>query len=297
MSRVVPHRFIVEDRDAQAAKIKSLEDALYRAREDIVSLAPEEFHSLLRSYYSCKTRAETYGWAPDVADQIVERAIPIAGLRPDLFGERAYCPLCKAGAQSAYEHQQGFSFPIGLHRHLVGFGKNAKCSVLNAAHEMAREAWNSNFAEAEALEEEQARNTKKERLATEILYVVGLDAEPVLFDDVWWRRVRAQDDSKFGLKWAEQRLSELGFPAVTDGRKRSYTKLVTHPLGQVTVFADPRELGKISFRVCETGSKARKGKPRFGQANYFDIRDSFKNRLADKVAAGIEAAIQHLAKK
>lgn len=81
-------------RDVRDETIRRLESDLYMARLDIVRLAPEQFQSLLESFYSCASRTDAYQWQREVADKVADAAIPISeGMRPDLFGERAYC-LC-----------------------------------------------------------------------------------------------------------------------------------------------------------------------------------------------------------
>ncbi|MFC5521088.1 hypothetical protein [Polaromonas jejuensis] len=44
---------------------------------------------------------------------------------------RAYCPLCKCGAQSTYS--RGFSMPTGMRRHLEGSHGSRRCAVFSAA--------------------------------------------------------------------------------------------------------------------------------------------------------------------
>lgn len=278
-------------KDETSARIERLEDELYMARREIIYLAPDEFHNLLHSYSSCETRAETYRWTDGVAEQIIERAVPLDGYQTDIFGERAFCPLCRGGTQSRYE--KGFSLPVGLHRHLVGYGQSVMCSVMGAARKLAVDAWTSKFTETEAVEKARALKNIKARMEAETLFVFGPEAEPVLFDDSYGygKKPRHQDETQFSLHWAERRLTELGFELAIDGRKRSYTKSVTHSMGQFIVFADPRSLGEIEFRVFEVDVSPRKRKKTLNLSNFFNIRDSFKNQLREKVAAGVDAAI------
>jgi hypothetical protein len=124
-------------------RVRELENELYMAHETILRLAPDEFHDLLKSYYSCKTRSEAYQWANEVAEAVIEKATPIEEDRG--WGLRAYCPLCREGAQSFYSYERGYSLPEGLRRHLVGFGRIRECSVMEVARKRARDYWNREF--------------------------------------------------------------------------------------------------------------------------------------------------------
>lgn len=292
MSKSITQSYRFPIQDEQAEEIRRLKDELFMARQEILYLAPDEFHDLLRSYRFCETRAATYAWADRVADQIVERAVPLQGYMTEIFGTRALCPLCRGGTQSQYE--QGYSLPVGLHRHLVGYGRVNECPVIDAARELARDAWKSMFAEAEAVAEAQALKTKQARMEVEALYVVGLNAEPELYDHGYGHDARPQDDTQFSLSWAERRLAALGFELKIEDRKHSYTKSVSHALGEFIVFADPRHLGSIQFRVFEAESSPRKRKRARLHSNSFNIRDSYKNHLPEKVAAGVDLVIQAL---
>lgn len=276
-------------RDEIADRIRKLEDELYIARESIIDLAPDRFHELLKSYLSCKTRMESYHWANSIAEKIAEDADPIADLPgAAMFGARGYCPLCRGGAQSFYATDRGFRLPEGLRRHLVGFGNTHQCVVMKAAEEQGRRLWDSSFSEQEAKEEQLESRTKAIRLATETLYVLGPTAEGVLVDDIFLRRCRVAGDEAYSLTWAEQRLFSLGFLIGVDGNKRSYTRVVKHASGEFLIYADPRRLGAIDFRIYDAAVK--KGKKKDVSLHTFNIRDAWKNNLPHKVAAAIEAA-------
>jgi hypothetical protein len=278
-------------RDQSADRIRRLESDLFMARCDIIHLAPEEFHELLGSYYSCSTRSETHSWEDVIAEKVIEKATPIAdAVRPDIFGERAYCPLCRGGAQSFYADHRGFSLPEGLRRHLVGFGNTRHCPVMKAAKDLAWEAWNRSFAGKESTEADEARQALQVRRKTETLYVIGPTLDGLLVDESlsFWSKPRSQDGADFSLKWAEQRLFSLGFEIGIDGQRRSYTKTVKHEDGEFVIYADPRQLGDIHFRVFDATVK--RGK-KAGLALYsFNLRDAWKNNLPAKIAVAVATA-------
>lgn len=266
---------------------RQLREELFRTRWDLISLAPDGFDSLLRSYYSCETRSATYGWEAEVVDKIVERAEPLEEARPDLFGARANCPLCRSGSQSYYE--RGFALPEGLRRHLVGYGRSHQCCVMRVAMALAREHWDGEFAAGEAAEQNRKYLATEARRKKETLYVLGPKDSPLLVDEhLYWKGARSPDAGEFSLKWAEQRLFSLGFQINVDDRKRSYTKQVKNDAGEFVVYADPRQVGEITFRVFD--ATVTRGRKAGLSLNMFRIRDSWKNALPDKVAAGIAAA-------
>jgi hypothetical protein len=46
-------------------------------------------------------------------------------------------------------------------------------------------------------------------------------------------------------------LFTLGFQIDVDDRKRSYTKIVRDAGGEMVIYADPRQLGEITFRATQ----------------------------------------------
>lgn len=283
----MPSATFLPMKDARDARISELEQALWIAREAIIHLAPDEYRDLLQSFHSCETMSETFSWSDSVAEKIVEQVKPIANPnRPDVFSARACCPLCRDGAQNFNE--QGFKLPEGLRRHLVGYGGIRQCVVLEAATSLARNRWHSKFSESEAKEATLKNLATQARRKTETLFVVGPTEDALLADEgLYFRKARpAQGD--FSLHWAEQRLYGLGFQIGNDGNRRSYTKLVKTPEGDFVVFADPRQIGEIHFRVFDV--VVRNGKKAGLTLHTFGIRDSWKNNLDAKVAAGVQTA-------
>jgi hypothetical protein len=265
--------------------VRRLEDELYMARETILRLAPDEFHDLLKSYYSCKTRSESYHWANEVADSVIEKAKPIEEDRG--WGQRAYCPLCREGAQSFYASERGYSLPEGLRRHLVGFGRMHECGVMEAARKMAQDYWNREFGPKEAETRVQEAKQIAERLKTEASYVIGPTDDATLLEGDYWGPARTTEDEEYSIKWAEQRLFSLGFRINVDGLKRSYIRTGKCGDAEFIIYADPRRKGHISMRVFNVAARGRK---KGIVLHSFDIRDVWKNNLPEKVVAGIEAA-------
>jgi hypothetical protein len=122
-------------------KIRNLESELYVARRVIIHLMPERGRKILMSYYDCESLQETYGWKDKIAEQLVEMAEPIG----PPYAERAYCPLCGEGSSSGRD--QGYSIPLGLTRHLTGWGRSYECKVVAAASALARSHWEDKFSE------------------------------------------------------------------------------------------------------------------------------------------------------
>jgi hypothetical protein len=285
-SRRVPYAPPPDERDK---KIARLECALYLARSRILELCPERFHDSLQSYRFCKTRAESHRWENEVTEKILDGAELLPEDRhSQIFGRRAYCPLCRRGSSSPYE--KGFSYPEGLRRHLVGYGRTHACAVMEAVMELARDRWHDQFSAGEAEEEKLKAQKQAERRNSEPLYRLGPKDDPVLLDEGFlWRGVRQPDGPEFSLRWAEERLASLGFQMNSDGMTRSYTKSVKHGDRELIVYADPRQVGHISFRVFDPAGPRRRQLR--SPAAAFEIRDSWKNRLDEKVAAGVAAAL------
>jgi hypothetical protein len=177
----------------------------------------------------------------------------------EIFGQRAYCPLYRDGAQGFYG-ERGFKLPEGLRRHLIGFGRTRQCVIVRATVELARDHWHEKFQpqEQQAAREKQA--LKEKRLASETVYLLAPGARPVLLDEGEniWRRARPTSNDSPGLAWAERRLAELGFQAVYDGRLRSYTKPVACGGRDFVVYADPRHAGAIHFAVFDPAARGQK---------------------------------------
>jgi hypothetical protein len=101
-------------------------------------MLPFEVAFLLKSGTECKSYDEFCRWDGEIIEQILALAEPDPEITsPFSLSERAYCPLCKDGGSALYE--KGFALPIGLKRHLEGYGSMRRCVVFNAARRMALE--------------------------------------------------------------------------------------------------------------------------------------------------------------
>ena len=150
-------------------KIERLKCELEDARKTILQILPEELRKLLWTYDDCKSPAEAREWKDTIVEEILDYVYNIphdspmvtTGIYhpyvPEIIIKRAYCPLCGSGTQSWGEWTgEGFAFPEGLRRHLIGYGKMSICSVMEQVLIMAGEHWREAFAEQIRLEKEQA---------------------------------------------------------------------------------------------------------------------------------------------
>ncbi len=112
-----------------------LESLLYGTRRTVKTLAAHGLPDELRKALAGEPDWDGWdAWEKDVTEQV------ILATEPDQF-RRAVCPLCRRG--------DDFSYPLGLERHLTGWGRANRCAVMEAAREMAMQdtAWSR---EAEA---------------------------------------------------------------------------------------------------------------------------------------------------
>jgi hypothetical protein len=136
-------------------EIRRLKNDLDHARRTIIRLMPEPVQEILDRYYRCTSRIELHQWESNAIDQLVELAKPLPRHTP-YDTERAYCPLCGGSAQDIYQSKQGFSLPVGLHRHLEGWGNTHQCDVTVAAFGLARDWAPGEFHETEQRERAEA---------------------------------------------------------------------------------------------------------------------------------------------
>jgi hypothetical protein len=252
-----------------------MEDEIDSLQRLVISLMPEKYQNLLNSYYGVESLQARYQWANKIADEITELTLPLPSSNSYLNQERALCPLCGDSSSSPYE--SGFTLPIGLHRHLVGFGNTFQCGVFKAAENLAKDYWHYKYAESDMAEEQRKRDEISSRKTKELLFKIEPDRDPVLIDESVYHD---QTRSPQSLKQAEQRLSSLGLVKQTITNSVQYT----YVHGQYIVFADPRIEGKIEFRVYKQPkvptTKKSHGKHRFEYIFY--LLDKWKNSLNTK---------------
>jgi hypothetical protein len=252
--------------------IRHLQNELDAARRAIIEVMPYEVSERLGTYYRCKTRDDAYDWEREVVEFIIDKAEPLPERLSFCGGDRAYCPLCHRGSQGPYD--EGFALPEGLRRHLTGYGNTHQCGVMEAAFRLAYEYWNSTVEVAEQQKRESANAAKALRRKTEILFKRGPNEEPALMDERCWLGDQPRNQEE--LRWAEDRLSQLGFNVVLDDRVKSYVK----EYGEYSVYADPREKKKISFYVYPKKVPKRRRYP--AHLGSFHMMDSWKHDLPRK---------------
>lgn len=216
-------------------EIRRLKDELYDARRSILSLVPairEEAHS----YYRCESRSDLYKWEREIIEKVVAMAKPQA----NAWRERAYCPLCGDGSSSPYA--EGFTLPIGLERHLEGYGQVRQCDVTKALFALARDHHEPKFTAAERIERERVQQEIAQRRTAEFLYDIDPRGEPVLSDEGYHHGKNTRDETS--MTWAEQRLAGIGFTLVTMDR----IKRAIYETPGFVVFADPRFTGEIASK-------------------------------------------------
>ena len=253
--------------DPRELEIWRLERQLSEAREAVLCLLPRELVDLFEGFEKCESLSEYYDWNREVIAEVLSRAAV-----KELYGGKiAYCPLCHGGSSGPYGG--GFKYPLGLERHLTGYGNVKPCPVLSIALRPAREKKSELYQQ----EREAAANLKDERRLKETLYRISPFEDPVLIDEgLFLTKVR---DSK-ELNWTIDRLKDLGFRQIVDERVRSYC----YENETYLVYADPRATKKIEFRAFK---KPLPKEPRRNSRStipnkQFHILDSWKNNLKAK---------------
>jgi hypothetical protein len=250
--------------DPRDERIKRLEDELWGVRDDIVRLMPEVISDLLSRTYLLETRSDYHRWQRETIDAIVEMTVPDPKAS-NRYEVRARCPLCQA---SGDVYGSGFKLPLGLERHLEGWGNVSQCPVTEAAFKNARYSNRDKFDKAEEAE----RDKVEQRKATERVLLINPAEKPVLFDERLWSREPRNPEQ---LAVAEQRLRDLGFEIETNGNIVAY-KFVHE---EWLVLADPRGEGRIEFTVFKRSGK--KQKRRFGRDQFY-LLDSWSVDLPGK---------------
>lgn len=279
-------------------RIKRLERELDEAYEDILDMSGVrlDFHG----FFKCKDRVELGRWERSLVDTALDAANPVNGTGIDQHSRYAFCPMCRAGVDDYYTGERGFKFPIGLERHIEGWGSRPECAVYRAARRTARRYLRNQFMKQDEQAEWQAQQLRSTRMASEDLYQVDPRRAPELLDadGCSWRPARSPDgDEQFGLAWAMRRLELLGLKRRQTPKPSGGGCVVSfvdeHP--GYAVYGDPRSLGRTSFVVV----KLKNGKPAPGRKNVFsapkfELQDRWKNDLPKKYAAQVGLALAAL---
>ncbi len=251
--------------------IQNIKSELYNARSIILNLMPLKINNILRSYYSCESSKVTTGWIIDSVDLIIQEADVIPP-KNEYYSESVYCPLCRHGSAAAYAN--GFKYPEGLRRHLLGVGKIHQCEVFKAIESLARSHWEQKFRAADEAERAKQLEHKAQRLLNETVYRIEPNGTPMLIDTSCM-----QYETRTGeeMIWAENRLVELGFKIIQEDNIKSYIDEREYFL----VYADPRCNGGIRFFAYK---KPLTTKPRkaIKTIDEYKIYDAWKHDLKDK---------------
>jgi hypothetical protein len=262
---------------AYEQRIRALEEELYAARQAIVELMPQNISDALAEYRSCSSYGDFIAWQ----NRVVAFITSTAEIDPEAsrFEERGYCPLCRGGTRGPY--QSGFKIPGGMEKHLLGDGNAHQCVVTEAAFRNARHALRDKFDGLEKAARKQCdeRRTKEQT----ILIDPSLPSE-LLDEGRWWSKPRTPE----GLEAAEQRLRGLNFEKEVSGNVVAYKLWYEGHL----VLADPRRVGRITFRVFKD-EKPRKGNKQVS----FDLLDGWKNNLAKKFRGLLTGVCNTIPKK
>ena len=106
------------------ARMDRMREEMDRLRRIVLSFVPDRYRRIVNPPLDF-TREEGLGWAHDTAEKIIELMAPDAGVR-------APCPLCGDVSSPPYDDEQGFTFPVGLERHLLGTHNTTMCGVMYA---------------------------------------------------------------------------------------------------------------------------------------------------------------------
>lgn len=272
------------------ARLEAVEEDLISARHTIIQLVPGQYSSILNSYRDCNSTRDVHTWKHDIVARIVAHASSeIDG--HSYYERRTNCPLCRSAGNGPY--QNGFTVPVGLERHLTGFGNTHHCPVTEAAFALGRNYAKECFGEGERKAEEEERAERERQLelrrATETLYRTHPYEPPALIDEGY--RFSIFGDARTGdaIKWAEERIVALGFSCHTEGNVKSF--VLERP--EYVVYADLGPAKKITFNVFgKPLARAKKLK-----RSTCDIPDNYKNDLASKFEYRLKAAVNTLRRR
>jgi hypothetical protein len=141
--------------------VKRLEETIYGLRRDLLHLAPYEFREIIQ--FANVLPDDLWRWERDAVAAIIEKTPVLTAKHPPYDKDRAECPLCRDSPGT----EDGYAIPIGLERHLTGYGNMPKCPVIHAAmdlHQHRDQSFRSPLAlKLEADMEERIRQKLKTR--------------------------------------------------------------------------------------------------------------------------------------
>lgn len=114
-------------------RVRELEDELYFARRTLIDMLGADAQGIfVKTPCRSISPGEVYAWFELVMGRVLEIARPLSPEeRTDQTydGDRARCPLCGGSANDYYNPNNGFAYPEGLRRHLLGANNNRQCNV------------------------------------------------------------------------------------------------------------------------------------------------------------------------
>lgn len=127
--------------DPRDARIRELESDLFFARVALFNRLDERLQDIINTMPIDATFSEVYRWFEGAMSDVIDLAEPLsAEERTDTThnGDRARCPLCGDSANDYYNPNNGFAYPQGLRRHLLGTHNNTQCEVSKQILSQAR---------------------------------------------------------------------------------------------------------------------------------------------------------------
>ena len=109
------------------ARMDRMREEMYLLRRTVLSLVSERYRGVIDPPYDM-TREDSEQWLRVTVQKVIELTQPNAS-------GKAACPLCGDVPQFV---GIGFSYPIGLERHLFGSHRSVQCGVLHAANGLRR---------------------------------------------------------------------------------------------------------------------------------------------------------------
>jgi hypothetical protein len=112
--------------------IRRLKEDNFLLRRLLISKLPPPIQAILESNRECEDRASVFRWLDGAAERLVEVSEKRPASEMGVYmgsGERAYCPLCGEGTRGPYP-PEGFAWPEGLRRHLLGTYNSHQCHLM-----------------------------------------------------------------------------------------------------------------------------------------------------------------------
>lgn len=121
------------------------ENELFDLRMLVLQLMPPDIQKAIDPWIEATSSTE---WKLQAVEKVIGLAEPNLSeeTNPNCYGgERVCCPLCGKGHNDSYGGgNEGFAYPNGLRRHLLGSGGAHPCGVFRAASGLIRIASNAN---------------------------------------------------------------------------------------------------------------------------------------------------------